>query len=476
LITHHHHSSSCHYLSRSVLKSQYVYFAHYSVTYIDHLPFETTQSAGITFKKDGESAKHCLSFGDRPSTPPHIRKYRKSCFGPGQRRIHYGTYDDAKTFEKEREKLSKSQSTFGVSSAGSLHVDDVFSHGPQTSMHDTLNANLERHFKSRQHALGKGKSHGHKLPSHVSHSDFRFGKVDPKKSETAIKAIFPETRIENSKEDIERYKKSHAAFEPGEQLKREYNWNTIGVDPERFRFGKTEGTDGESTERCLKDSSHHQGTKLISKKTQDHRRTKDVLGKCRDLGLRDGDDKTRVFGVKSKILNEWGAAECIQGDYSEKDQMPDDDLGRSVRPGFRNINVTNRTFGCPTVRDDIPKPKTRSVADNQNYGTDATCHALLHPSRFNSVGVNDSDFAKLRTPYEIRDIFQKIGKVFDNRTFASLWYRACSVVGNTTFDRCSVVSFRKVVDDLEQVRDSTSRNPDWWYEASRWADERVESK
>ena len=134
-------------------------------------------------------------------------------------------------------------------------------------------------------------SHGHKLPSHVSTSEFRFGKVDPKKSETAIKAIFPESRIENSKEDIERYKKSHAAFAPGEQLKRQYKWDSIGVDPERFRFGRTEQVDGESTARCLKDSSHQQGTKLISKKTQDHRRTKDVLGKCRDLGLRDQDDK-----------------------------------------------------------------------------------------------------------------------------------------------------------------------------------------
>ena len=173
------------------------------------------QAAGITFKKDGESARQCLTFKNRPSTPTNIQKYRKSCFGPGQRRIHYGTYDDAKIFEKNREKLSKSKRTFGVSSAGSLHVEDVFSQGPQTSMQDTLNANLERHYKSRQNTLGKGKSHGHKLPSHVSTSEFRFGKVDPKKSETAIKAIFPESRYENSKEDIERYKKSHAAFAPG---------------------------------------------------------------------------------------------------------------------------------------------------------------------------------------------------------------------------------------------------------------------
>ena len=50
---------------------------------------------------------------------------------------------------------------------------------------------------------------------------------------------FPESRIENSKE-YERYKKSHAAFAPGEQLREQYKWDSIGVDLERFRFGRTE--------------------------------------------------------------------------------------------------------------------------------------------------------------------------------------------------------------------------------------------
>ena len=137
------------------------------------------------------------------------------------------------------------------------------------------------------------------------------------------------------------------------------------------------------------------------------------------------------------------------------------------------VHQTTGTFGCPTVRDDIPKPKTRSVADNQNYGTDASCHALLYPSRFNSVGVDDSDFAKRRSAFEIRDIFHKIGKDFDDRTFAALWYRACRISGVDNFAHCSVVKFREVVDDLENVRDSSSRNPDWWKEASLWADQKI---
>jgi EF-hand domain-containing family member B len=43
----------------------------------------------------GLTAKDCLDFGERPSTPPEIRKYRKSAtLAPGARYIHHGTAAD----------------------------------------------------------------------------------------------------------------------------------------------------------------------------------------------------------------------------------------------------------------------------------------------------------------------------------------------------------------------------------------------
>lgn len=45
---------------------------------------------------------------------------------------------------------------------------------------------------------------------------------------------------------------------------------------------------------------------------------------------------------------------------------PDEDLGRSTKHGFRNMTKPgdeNRVFGVPTIRDDIAKPKLKSVAD-----------------------------------------------------------------------------------------------------------------
>lgn len=43
----------------------------------------------------GGTAKDCLDFGERPSTPPEIRKYRKSAtLAPGVRYVHYGMAAD----------------------------------------------------------------------------------------------------------------------------------------------------------------------------------------------------------------------------------------------------------------------------------------------------------------------------------------------------------------------------------------------
>ena len=50
-----------------------------------------------TFKKCG-SAKECMAFPDRPSTPPKLEKFRKSrSTAPGVRFQHHGTVDDYQT-------------------------------------------------------------------------------------------------------------------------------------------------------------------------------------------------------------------------------------------------------------------------------------------------------------------------------------------------------------------------------------------
>ena len=97
------------------------------------------------------------------------------------------------------------------------------------------------------------------------------------------------------------------------------------------------------------------------------------LGACKNLGLGnpEGLEVNHAYGVKSSGVDEWGTGECIKGAYTEDGQRPDKDLGTTLRPGWRNAveeGDDKRSFGVPGVRTDIAPPRTRSVADHQNYG------------------------------------------------------------------------------------------------------------
>lgn len=75
-----------------------------------------------------------------------------------------------------------------------------------------------------------------------------------------------------------------------------------------------------------------------------------------------------VFGAPSlKNHSEWNAAKCLRGEPSVKELMPDADLGRCTKPGSRNQvrreSDSQRAFGCPTIRTDIPNKQFKSVAN-----------------------------------------------------------------------------------------------------------------
>lgn len=75
-----------------------------------------------------------------------------------------------------------------------------------------------------------------------------------------------------------------------------------------------------------------------------------------------------VHGIKNvQEKDAWNAARCIHGEPTDRDLMPDNDLGRSTKPNCRNLvrkeEDAHRSFGVPTIRTDIPYKEFRSVAD-----------------------------------------------------------------------------------------------------------------
>jgi len=76
-------------------------------------------------------------------------------------------------------------------------------------------------------------------------------------------------------------------------------------------------------------------------------------------------------------------------------------LGKSIKPNCRNVvreeKDIDRSFGCPTIRKDIPFKTFKSVADYQNYGDEPEAVDLLFPSNYSEIGIEENDFRTLRT-------------------------------------------------------------------------------
>jgi EF-hand domain-containing family member B len=86
-------------------------------------------------------------------------------------------------------------------------------------------------------------------------------------------------------------------------------------------------------------------------------------------------DPNIVFGVNHKPDDEWHAKELLRGDPTFKEAYNDPSLGRATRHGFRNRTIQGdetRSFGVPTIRNDVKAPHQISVSCTQNYGNEST--------------------------------------------------------------------------------------------------------
>lgn len=106
-------------------------------------------------------------------------------------------------------------------------------------------------------------------------------------------------------------------------------------------------------------------------------------------------DPGHTYGAKNSNTD-WNAAKCIAGEPTEKELGPDKDLGKSLKPNctnqVRRPEDVDRSFGCPTIRTDVPFKVKRSVADYNNYGDEPEAVDLLFPATFTELGVTEYDF------------------------------------------------------------------------------------
>lgn len=369
----------------------------------------------------GGTVKQSMTFQERPKTPPEIRKYRRSAnLEPGARFKHFGTADDYA-------KMNLGDLTFGEKSESiRTTAHDLLSHHKLSDFEKLELMKAEKVYKdAAKNRLGKSTSYNYN-DNFKAMEGRAFGIKSVSSLEPAKGIIFPEVS-EESVAGEEIYKKSHGACAPGEQKRRGYNYPGGPEYPNVTRFGvkgDTIALNGVSKNitDVLK-SVDERAPMVNTKNVEDYREMQDTLGKSKNLGQgsanrpidyaygKPSGAQLRAAKGKAPI----GADEVLRGNYSLEDQLPDKDLGKTITPGFRNITLETRAFGLPCVRTDIPAPpiNSRSCANNQNYGDEATASELINPQPFADMRISEKSMFENRSKAALFTFFEKIGSSAD---------------------------------------------------------------
>lgn len=150
----------------------------------------------------------------------------------------------------------------------------------------------------------------------------------------------------------------------------------------------------------------------------------------------------------------WNAARCIYGEPTLQQLQPDKDLGKSTKPNCRNVvwkeEDKYRSFGVPTVRNDIPGKPFKSVADYQNYGDEPEAIDLIFPANYPEYGVVEDEFKALKSRQYIKDLFEKVGYSYKIGKFNAMYNRAKEIC-HSTDDRVNVRAFQAAISEMHNI-------------------------
>jgi len=386
-----------------------------------------------------------------PPTPLKERKYRKN-HTAGDINVHFGLKD---------QKLPDEGFRYGIRTSKGETTKQAFEAGQKFGIAAYRQMRAEEVYEStRKEPLGKPYNRGH----NVRMAPEGFGLPSPP-ADDGKEVIFPRGVKPEEEWIRQRYVKTHGNFAPGEMFTREYNWPEEARD-EMFRFGvkQTSGNDqgGEGGRMAVTMDRADDGsipiTRFIQRTSEDYRSV--VHPKiAKTKNYQQGKVPVppgHTFGIKS-MSSEVTARSCILGYYSLNEQLPDQDLGRCIKPGRRNVTAEMRAFGIPSVRADIPAlpVEKRSLADCQNYGDEVGSQALLNPQRFDSQGVPDREYLLRRPKEEIKGLLEAAGYKFSDEDFDEIWKTAVDLFQDD-IPRASLDSIMFVYSDWinEHVKNS----------------------
>eukprot|EP00658_Telonema_sp_P-2_P004566 TRINITY_DN11697_c0_g1_i1.p1 TRINITY_DN11697_c0_g1~~TRINITY_DN11697_c0_g1_i1.p1 ORF type:complete len:430 (+),score=70.87 TRINITY_DN11697_c0_g1_i1:232-1521(+) len=365
-------------------------------------PVPEARAAGLNTVQPGDKSVFASlqpEPAEQKTKPEHYKFSDALKFEPGRIQVHPGQFGA---------KLGPEGAPYGRknecrSEASMVH--EMLNPDPQSRFQDAMEKDKCKLFHSSiREPMGKSYNHGLYVPQYAKEPDYRFGCFSDTNSWGTKELVCPPPNPEEGNPEHKRmYTLSHVA----EQRKRNYQWD---YDPTTFVFGKKGDRSVGGVENALKGDAAKEvrSATVIQKTVTDFKAfNQDHLGKVKHTGAGlHGMPAEHSFGVTTvKAASEWGTKECIEGNRTLDEQMPDPDLGRSLQPGWRNLATSNRAFGVPNVRTDRALPRIRSVADHQNYGDEPDAKDLLYPSKHAWKGVVEDDFFQPRT---FDDIFSVV--------------------------------------------------------------------
>jgi len=304
-------------------------------------------------------------------------------------------------------------------------VAQAFKAGQKSGMEEYLGDFAERNYSTvKKEPLGKPVDRGYDIPKGSVFGTSSNVNGTPL---TSKEVIFPRGVEADNACMHKQYVKTHRSYEAGEQADREYSWPE-GVNPDMFKFGKTDTRLKTSAKDALTWEHANDQTKVVLKRLEDYRGvSKEHLGERKNhMQLPLPVTADFRFGVRSTD-NSNSAAHCLHFNVKVPAEVrTDSDVGKCEAIGKRNI-LSDRVYGLPSIRTDIPKPDfaSRSVANVNNYGDDLGTASLLNPERFQNMGVPDEQFLETRSKPYMQDLLNGSGIHLDDKTFDKVW-GACS--------------------------------------------------
>eukprot|EP01138_Halocafeteria_seosinensis_P016482 gb/GECG01016813.1/.p1 GENE.gb/GECG01016813.1/~~gb/GECG01016813.1/.p1 ORF type:complete len:450 (+),score=61.40 gb/GECG01016813.1/:1-1350(+) len=317
---------------------------------------------------------------------------------------------------------------------------------------------------TKQKPLGKSAPRS-EVPKHIKekhdHGEYKFGQTTDLSAIRAKESIFPENP--NLAEDMEKEQKlypiSHKDMPIGVRKNHEFDWSKARIDPNTHRFGKKpKQKSANEIAMVLNPTIDPQQPKsrVVPASSEDCRHYKQAeLGHSRYTGAGRPSNYPERFGRPPSELDEWGAGDCIRGDFTAEEQLPDTDLGKSTRPGYRNVaKDPDRRFGVPSVRYDLPQNKGADLRDFSAVD-------LIAPAAYVDRNVEHEDFLRCKSKEEITDIFNKIGYQLTQEEIDNIWNRAASTTTFTEQGKVSLEEFRRCLNEYLEAQD-VGTLPEWW--------------